>query len=97
MFDHPRKRHARGTIVARDFVTLTAPHAGVEDETEYLEKRWFSRMAVESLDSRRDLPAVNPFLPLANSKYLLPVGREENRTPTVCSIDRAKVERALAD
>ena len=37
------------------------------------EKRWFSRLAVEHLDTHRNLPEVNPLLPYANSKHAIPV------------------------
>ena len=38
---------------------------------------------------------MNPFLPSANSKHLLPVGREEYRTSAVGNVDQEKDERAL--
>ena len=40
---------------------------------------WFLRLAVEHLDTHRNLPEVNPLLPYANSKHAIPVKSDENR------------------
>ena len=38
-----------------------------------LNNGWISRMAVEQLDTHRNLHEVNPLLPFANSKHAIPV------------------------
>jgi hypothetical protein len=37
------------------------------------------RTTVDSVDTHRDLPAVNPFLPYAKSKHFVPVSGDKNR------------------
>lgn len=41
---------------------------------------WFLRMAIESLNSRREISGVSPLLPLAKLKRSFPVSVIENRT-----------------